>query len=168
MNITPTVLAGGEVLVELDVEDSQFVESVNDNAATETSKKLAKTTTRVSSGRTIVIGGLMLNRHQRANNGLPFLRHVPGLNILFGAQEVSLNNSEVLILVTPYLWEPGLELPQPSPGTLTPLYGVPLPNFMHRPPERRGQRVGNPLQSITGARPATGTSGGAGTDSGQR
>lgn len=116
MNITPTVLPDDMIRMTVDVEDSQFIPTVQD-VAVEVDKNAAQTVMRVESGQTIVIGGLVLNRHTTGNSGLPWLRSVPGVNLLFADQELSRSEQEILIYVTPHIWTPDMTTPLVEPQT---------------------------------------------------
>ena len=48
---------------------------------------------------------------------MPWLRRVPPCSLLFGNQAELMINDEVVIYVTPYIWQPGLESPLPAPKT---------------------------------------------------
>jgi type II secretory pathway component GspD/PulD (secretin) len=65
----------------------------------------------VASGETIMIGGLGLNRESYLNSGFPWLRHVPGLNLLFARQTRGVTNQEVVVFITPHVWIPGSQAP---------------------------------------------------------
>ena len=110
----PTVTPDGEVRVEVDVEESQFLPQLSP-ASIEVDRNKASTTMQVASGQTIVIGGLALDRQSECNRGFPGLRRIPLLNLLFAQQRKSGEDQEVVIFVTPYVWEPGMDTPFPLP-----------------------------------------------------
>ncbi|HXG22617.1 MAG TPA: type II and III secretion system protein [Methylomirabilota bacterium] len=116
LNITPTILPDEQIRMQVDVEDSLFIPTVQ-NVAVEVDKNAAQTVMRVASGQAIVIGGLTLNRHTTGNSGAPWLRHVPGVNLLFSDQELTRNKQEVVIYLTPHLWSPDLQAPLIAPAT---------------------------------------------------
>lgn len=119
LNITPTILPDELIRMQVDVEDSQFIPTVQ-NVAVEVDKNAAQTVMHVASGQAIVIGGLTLNRHTVGNSGAPWLRHIPGMNLLFADQELTRNKQEVVIYLIPYLWSPDLHPPLVEPET----YGI--------------------------------------------
>jgi len=65
----------------------------------------------VANGQTIIIGGLVLNRRSWKNAGLPFMRHVPILNVLFAKQTSETVNNEVAIYITPHIVDETMTLP---------------------------------------------------------
>ena len=115
LDILPTVMPGEGVRVELDVEESQFLPQLTPTSV-DINRNAAATTMQVASGQTIVIGGLALDRQVVTNRGVPLLRRIPVLNLLFAQQQESGSDQEVVIFITPYVWEPGMETPLRIPG----------------------------------------------------
>ena len=70
-------------------------------------------------GQSMVIGGLTLDRTSNANSGVPFLRNIPLLNMLFANQEHERTQQEVLIVITPHLWTPGMNPPITEPDAFS-------------------------------------------------
>jgi hypothetical protein len=110
MKVTPFVLPSERIRMDVDVELSRFVPSVR-NAQLATNRSVSKSTVRVGSGEPLVIGGLSAGQSSRSSYGIPGLSDVPGLNMVFGVRPSSDFNKRVLIYITPYLWEPGIETP---------------------------------------------------------
>lgn len=118
MTITPTVMPDGMIRMDLDVVDSQFVPTV-ENVAAEVDKNHASSTMQVESGQTIVIGGLALNRQAQGRAGVPILSRIPVVGALFGNQSVTLSRQEVILYLTPHLWDPSMDLPIQVPQTFS-------------------------------------------------
>lgn len=114
LEITPKVISDESVLMQVAIEDSGFV-SPPQNVAVEVDKNKASTVMQVESGETIIIGGLILNRHSKDDSGFPFLKDVPGLNLLFGKQSESKYKQETMIFVTPHIWQPDISSPVINP-----------------------------------------------------
>jgi hypothetical protein len=115
MAITPFVLKDQRVQLKLSVEDSTFIDATIPNVSVVKDKNSATTSMLVESGQTVIIGGLALDRRTESNAGLPFLRHIPGLNILTAQQGSSVQKQEVVVFVTPHVWMPGMTLPLVEP-----------------------------------------------------
>ena len=115
LEILPTVMPGEGVRVEMNVEESQFLPQLTPTSV-DVNRNAATTTMQVASGQTIVIGGLALDRQVVSNRGIPLLRRIPVLNLLFAQQQESGSDQEVVIFITPYVWEPGMETPLRVPG----------------------------------------------------
>jgi len=112
LSITPTVHLSGVINMKVDVEQSDFLSSSGNVAASKDTNK-ASTVMQVPTGQSIIIGGLMFNSRSSSNAGLPWLRHVPLLNVFSAAQKRTEVDKEVLIVVTPHLYSPGLRTPLP-------------------------------------------------------
>lgn len=110
LKITPTVLPDDSIRMEISVEDSQFGES-SSNVAVEVNKNTVETVMQVDDKQSIIIGGLVLNRRSWKKAGVPILRDIPLLNVLFSKQSNDVIQREVAIYVTPHLWDPNMKLP---------------------------------------------------------
>ena len=117
LTITPTVMASNRIRVVASVTDSQFIPTTG-NVAVEVDQNQASTTMLLDDGQSMVIGGLTLDRSSNANSGVPILRSIPILNMLFANQEHERTQEEVLIVVTPHLWMPGMNPPITEPDAL--------------------------------------------------
>jgi pilus assembly protein CpaC len=69
-------------------------------------KRLADTTVELPSGGSMMIAGLVRDDIRQAINGLPGLKDVPVLGTLFRSRDFERNETELVILVTPYLVRP--------------------------------------------------------------
>lgn len=116
LTITPTATTDGLIRTTLQVTDSQFVPTTQ-NVAVEVDQNQASTTMVVEDGQSIIVGGLVLDRRASANSGVPGLRKIPLLNLLFANQSASRNQEEVFVVLTPHLWQPGMTTPMLDPAT---------------------------------------------------
>jgi type II secretory pathway component GspD/PulD (secretin) len=133
LKITPFVTESGTIRMDIDVTDSQFIPTV-ENVAVEVDSNHATTTMLVESGQTISIGGLVLNRDSFSDSGLPLLRSVPGLNLLFGKRKKDSQKQEVVIYITPHVWQPGVDSPLPFDQGLRIKENAPRIRDPSRPP----------------------------------
>jgi type II secretory pathway component HofQ len=117
LDITPTVNLDGEIRLDIAITESQFIPSL-ENVEQRRSRNSVSTVTRVGDAETVIIGGLMLNRRGESKAGIPFLRDVFPFSWLLGHEDYSHTNSQVLVYVTPHLWQPGLDLPLAPSGEL--------------------------------------------------
>ncbi|HMQ57207.1 MAG TPA: type II and III secretion system protein family protein, partial [Rhizobiaceae bacterium] len=69
-------------------------------------KRLADTTVELPSGGTMMIGGLLHDEVRQVVSGYPGLSKVPVLGALFRSKDFVRNETELVILVTPYLVRP--------------------------------------------------------------
>jgi len=66
-------------------------------------KRTAKTTMVVRDGQTLVVGGLIQETRDNSREGLPWLHKIPLLGYLFGSKAVSVNKTELVLLITPHV-----------------------------------------------------------------
>ena len=57
----------------------------------------------MSDGQTVVIGGMIAENRQDNNSGVPYLKDIPGLGLLFRSQMLSKTRTELLVFITPYV-----------------------------------------------------------------
>jgi pilus assembly protein CpaC len=69
-------------------------------------KRLADTTVELPSGGSMMIAGLVRDDVRQAVNGLPGLAKIPVLGALFRSRDFVRNESELVIIITPYLTKP--------------------------------------------------------------
>lgn len=115
MTITPTALNDERVRVDLNIQESQFIPTV-ENAAATVARNAVSTSMQVPSGQTIVIGGLALDRQSRSHKGVPLLRYVPLVNLFTSRASTTRSKTEVVIFITPRIWTPDVDLPFVRPG----------------------------------------------------
>ena len=116
LNFTPVVLTEGRISLHLMTEVSelsnensitlsQAVSSTTTNSLTVPSLKTrrAESTLEIPSGGAMVIAGLIQDQTKRAVNGLPGLTELPVLGALFRSQDFVNNQTELMVLVSPYI-----------------------------------------------------------------
>jgi pilus assembly protein CpaC len=72
-----------------------------------TKERRAKTNVQVPSGGTLAIAGMFQDKVRQQLNQLPGIGRIPILGALFRSRDFVHSQTELLILVTPYLTEPG-------------------------------------------------------------
>ena len=107
LNFTPTVMGKDRIGLHLSTEVS---EKDSSNGVTLVNVQIdglrvrrAETTVELSSGSTIMIAGLIKSDTLENLNGLPGAQDVPVLGELFKSKSFKRDESELLIMVTPYL-----------------------------------------------------------------
>jgi pilus assembly protein CpaC len=107
---TPTVLADGRISMRVRPEVSQL----DDNTALRLNNftvpgiltRRAETTVELGSGQSFMIGGLLSNTNGNSVQKAPFLGDLPILGNLFKSTRFQRKETELVILVTPYLVRP--------------------------------------------------------------
>jgi general secretion pathway protein D len=84
------------------------------------STREANTTVRVRNGESIVIGGLIETRRSTSNSGIPGLMDIPILGELFKTTYIEERDTDLMIIVTPYIVGLPTEPVTPSAPTPTP------------------------------------------------
>lgn len=106
---TPYVLSDGRISMRVRPEVSQLTASsvsIGGYAIPGLSTRRAETTVELGSGQSFVIGGLLTNNSTNAINKTPFLGDLPILGSLFRSTSFRKSQSELIIVVTPYLVKP--------------------------------------------------------------
>ncbi|GLQ53259.1 type II and III secretion system protein family protein [Devosia nitrariae] len=117
---TPTVKSNGKIVLAVDTSVSEPSSEGAFSAGTitipGTRERMAKTTVELHSGMTLAIAGLMEDEVRQQINQLPGLGNIPILGALFRSRDFIHSQTELLILVTPYLVEPSPYIPTPVEG----------------------------------------------------
>jgi len=120
LDFTPVVLGPGRISLEISTEVSEptFEGSVvNANAGGLSSgvpgqtymsirRRKASTSIELPSGGSIVIGGLVQDNIRQAMSGVPGASKIPVLGALFRSKDFIRNETELVIIATPYLVKP--------------------------------------------------------------
>jgi type II secretory pathway component GspD/PulD (secretin) len=115
LSITPWVVEDERVRLDVQVEQSNFIDNLSPGVLVEKDANKAQTSMHVRSGQSVVIGGLALQETSSSNSGLPWLRHIPLVNLLASKQRSTERKQDVIVFVTPYVWTPSVDPPFPSP-----------------------------------------------------
>jgi pilus assembly protein CpaC len=107
LNFTPIVLTGGRISLHVMTEVSEIS---NQNSITITGTTVpslqtrrAETSLEIPSGGAMAMAGLIQDQTKQAVNGLPGLMQVPVLGSLFRSHDYINNQTELMVLVTPYI-----------------------------------------------------------------
>jgi len=110
LQFTPTVMSHDRISLSVRPEVSQLtsVGSVTLNGITipALTSRRVDTTVELGSGDSFVIGGLLENDRNNTNDSLPGLGDIPILGKLFQSKNFQMNESELVVLVTPYIVAP--------------------------------------------------------------
>ena len=114
LRFVPTVLSDGRINLHVNPEVSQLSDqgSIKLGAGNSTisipglSVRRAETTVELGSGQSFAIAGLLQDTMTQASNGVPFLGDIPILGALFRSSSFQRQETELVILVTPYVSRP--------------------------------------------------------------
>src|SRR5213078_3925168 len=131
LNFTPVVMTEGRISLRVMTEVSELS---NDNSITLTQAfsnnsansltipsiktRRAETTLEIPSGGSMAMAGLIQEQTKQAVNGLPGLDSLPVLGALFRSQDFVNNQTELMVIVTPYVFRAvaQAELSRPDDG----------------------------------------------------
>jgi pilus assembly protein CpaC len=170
---TPVVMSGGRISLKVSTEVSELTSdgaiSTGDvpirNADGTTTVirginipalqvRRAETTVEMSSGSSIVLAGLIQERTRHAVEGVPGVMNTPVLGSLFRSRDFINNETELVIIATPYLVRPTSpeNLRTPADGFLNPSEGESVLtgrlNSLYRP--ANGSRTANTDSRLQG------------------
>jgi pilus assembly protein CpaC len=107
LNFTPVVLTEGRISLRVmtEVSEISLENSITISGTTVPSIKTrrAETTLEIPSGGSMAMAGLIQEQTKQAINGLPGLDQLPVLGQLFRSQDFVNNQTELMVLVTPYV-----------------------------------------------------------------
>ena len=110
LSFTPVVLGEGRIQLRVatDVTEIDPTKSYSFNRVTVPGFRNRKneTTVELPSGGSIVTAGLIQHKSEQTINGLPGLMNLPILGTLFRSRDYLRQETELMIIVTPYLARP--------------------------------------------------------------
>jgi pilus assembly protein CpaC len=152
---TPIVLADGRISMRVRPEVSELSNegavTLNGFTVPALTTRRAETTVELGSGQSMMIGGLLRNTASNNINKAPFLGDLPILGALFRSTNYRRNETELVVIVTPYLVRPV------SGQLATPIDGYRVPNDIQR------DFLGQSFTGVSGTRAPTAIPAPAGT-----
>jgi Flp pilus assembly secretin CpaC len=97
---TPSVHEDNEVTLQLEFEIRALAGS-NVNGIPVITNRTVSQTVRLKEGEPSIVAGLLDNEETKSLNGIPGLANLPGVGYAFGQRNNTLNDTELLIVVTP-------------------------------------------------------------------
>ncbi|HVI06370.1 MAG TPA: type II and III secretion system protein family protein [Sphingomicrobium sp.] len=155
---TPIVLSDGRISMRVRPEVSQLSTSgavtLNGYSVPALTTRRAETTVELGSGQSFMIAGLIQNKGTNSINKAPFLGDLPILGALFRSTNFQRDETELVVVVTPYLTRPV------SGQLATPVDGYRVPNDIQR------DFLGQSYEGVSGKRTPTAISAPAATAGG--
>lgn len=111
LEFTPTVKSNGIIGLKVQTAVSEL------RADSALNKREVSTTVELGAGQTLAIGGILQETTRQQIAGLPGLSDIPILGTLFRSRQYQSNQTELVVLVTPYLAKAG-----PAPTLPTDTY----------------------------------------------
>lgn len=126
LTFTPVVLSEGRISVRVKTEVSELSQEnsfeLGGVSLPSIKVRRAETTMELPSGGSLVLGGLLQDSLRQSISGLPGLKNLPVLGTLFRSRDYERAETELVIIVTPYLVSPvpRTALAQPDDGFSAP------------------------------------------------
>ncbi len=106
LEVTPQINYDGVILLDIKQTVSNALELSEGGIQSVTiSSRELKTKLAVKNGQTIMIGGMIKKNETKSETGIPFLKDIPLLGYLFKYESTSIDKTELLVMVTPYVIE---------------------------------------------------------------
>jgi pilus assembly protein CpaC len=133
LGFTPVVLSGGRISLKLSTEVSELSNQGSFNVSSGSggptlvvpalTVRRAETTVELPSGGALMIAGLLQDKSSQDLSGIPGAKDVPILGALFRSRDFQSGQTELVVVVTPYLVKPT------NPNDLqTPIDGLQIAN----------------------------------------
>ena len=110
LTYSPTVLSDGRISLRVKPEVSQLSDAgsvqISGTTIPALTTRRAETTVELGSGQSFMIAGLLQNDHQNSIEKTPFLGDLPILGALFRSNSFRRSETELVIIITPYLVKP--------------------------------------------------------------
>jgi pilus assembly protein CpaC len=107
LNFTPVVLSAGRISLRVATEvsevSSENTVQLNGTSVPSIKTRRADTTLEIPSGGSMAMAGLIKQQTKQSISGLPGMSQIPVLGTLFRSRDYVNNNTELMILVTPYV-----------------------------------------------------------------
>ena len=109
LNFTPVVLSEGRISLRVMTEVSEvssenaLTGGANGTTIPSIKTRRAETTLEIPSGGSMAMAGLIQEQTKQAVNGMPGIDSIPVLGQLFRSQDFINNETELMVLVTPYV-----------------------------------------------------------------
>ena len=110
LNFTPVVLSEGRISLQIKSEVSELSQEgaiqIGGITLPAIATRNAESTVELPSGGSLMMAGLISSKTRQAVNGLPGLKNLPVLGSLFRSRDYVKQESELTIIVTPYIVKP--------------------------------------------------------------
>jgi general secretion pathway protein D len=101
LTVTPRIGERGTVALDIKQEVNDIGVNIPPTNSPEFIKREAETSVVLLDQQTLVLGGLIQDKVTIDNRGIPLLKDIPVLGLLFGFKERKVEKTELLLLITP-------------------------------------------------------------------
>jgi general secretion pathway protein D len=103
MQVTPLINPDGLVVMDIlqDIQQLGTPTVIDGNPVPTTTKRTAQAKVSVRDRDTIILGGFISTTKSKTKSGVPFLKDIPGLGVLFRSSQDSNKRTELIVLLRP-------------------------------------------------------------------
>jgi general secretion pathway protein D len=110
LRVAPQINANGSIVLDIEQEISRVANTATANTLTPTvSQRKVRSSIAVTSGQTVLLGGLRSEEQDFNRGGMPVLDQLPGLGALFSHTNTSGQRTELIIFIRPQIIRNGLD-----------------------------------------------------------
>ncbi len=149
LHVVPRVNVNGQVRLDVEQEISNVTQTTTSGSTSNgsggttltptVSQRKVKSTIAVASGQTVLLAGLISERHEGIRQGIPVFDQIPGVGEAFGHRDSDIKRTELIIFIRPQIIRDNVdahtvaeELRAKMRGTVGVPPGAPQPPFMNR------------------------------------
>jgi len=111
LDVTSTITDGNNIFLTLNAEQSVRTGESSTGIPVVDSRQV-DTSLMLTDGQIIVMGGLRRQEKTRQVDQVPFLGDIPLIGFLFKSTNVLVNNTELIVFISPHIYEDGEPLPK--------------------------------------------------------
>jgi general secretion pathway protein D len=112
LKVLPHVYSNGSIQMEIEQEISNVANSANPTLTPTISQRRVHSTIAVTSGQTVLLGGLIADQTQKTKSGLPILNEIPVIGNIFGNTSGQKQRTEIIMFIRPQLVRNSLDARQ--------------------------------------------------------
>ena len=110
LRVAPRINANGNVLLDVEQEISAVANNAAAGSLTPTiSQRKVRSSISVASGQTVLLAGLISERHDRSRQGIPGLSDIPFVGDFLAQQSGTLSRTELIIFIRPQIIRNGVD-----------------------------------------------------------
>ncbi len=109
LKVLPRVTANGTINLVIEQEISSVARSDTQTLTPTISQRRVSSTVSVSSGQTVLLGGLISEQQERGRDGIPILGDAPIIGDLFRSNRNNTTRTELIILIRPQIMRDSLD-----------------------------------------------------------
>ncbi|MEL6661898.1 MAG: type II and III secretion system protein family protein [Pseudomonadota bacterium] len=116
LGFTPTVLTENRIALKVATEFSELAAQGAVGGIPSLTKRQVETSVELPSGRSMMIAGLIQSRTRQELDQIPGIKNVPVLGSLFQSRDFTNDETELVIMITPYLVDPAAKQDMRTPA----------------------------------------------------